>query len=109
VTEPTYVYKKGEGWVYQTCEVREFQRDYFKVTVEQRPPSAGEGYMIERHYLHINAFVDFLKRNYNWRYQIQLEGPYRGKDLGDRILNWDHPPRELRTDETIYTIKIERV
>ena len=108
MSEPTYQYVKGQGWVIGGG-ARVYEWGYFRVTIEDRPPEMNERYVTSKN-IDTELFVDAFKCAWNWKYVRRGTLP----DLEEIVTNsYEHyvatskyPNNKARY---YYTVKVERI
>lgn len=102
MTEPNYVYVRGQGWV-PSLAFRE-RWGHFEVTIEERMPLPDERWKYS--YRPLDEFIVWFKSNYNWTFNFQTSS----RDLGDIILlPGPAEDADYEAGSYVYTIKIERI
>ena len=101
MTEPTYTFVKGKGWIVQTHEEHVFELEGHKIVLARRTPEIGEHFYIESASTSFKSVEENLKSSY-WRGQIIAGTAYAN------IACWSERSR-INTAQKYVVIKIEKL
>lgn len=97
MTEPTYEFVKGQGWVARTHEVHTFEAFGHVITLERRNPEIGEFYYMGKESF---ASIENQLRTPWWKSQFER---------GQALLNFFNRTGRLAADRIHNTITIVKL